>query len=542
MSAPTPILAPLGVPAPTAFDIDDRIGFFSPQGQAFYTSQRAGTIGRNFEAFPADFRQFQNNSAWGMGATLDWTSSLGTLTVIPAYRENHVDYRSYIPGFQIRETNTTEQTSFEARFATNEDRPLRALVGAFYFDEGTFGPSNSYVSNWNGQYDSNIRLSTESIALFGRLTYAITPDFRITAGGRQTWEDKSFSGQRVSYTRVCLAPACPAAPSLPFGTTPPPQTVTGPIAFNPTVLQVVVPINQNEQADFSRFTWRVGADWDVTPSNLLYASYETGFKSGGFFFSPANGSFRPETIEAFTLGSKNRFFDNRLTLNIELFHWRYRDQQISHLISIGGVPTFATENVGRATFTGFEFEARLAATANTTLTANVQYLDAEYDEFVYLQQNQSGVANPALFNGSGCPTTGFDAPSGNSFIVDCSGRRPPNAPEWTANFSAQQRVPLSFGTLVFDARARFQTGVLTGLEFLPVEYQDSYWLADAAVTFYSVGRRFHVGAYVNNMFDEAVQSQIFPTPRDQLLQRDHSSPAHLWTSRGLQFLTGTETS
>ena len=508
----TPILASQGVATATAFTIEDRIGFFSPEGQAFYTSQRAGTLGRNFYAFPAGFRQFQNNNAWGMSGTLDWTSSLGTLTIIPAYRENHLDYRSYSPGFQVRETNTTDQTSLEARFATNEDNALRALVGAFYFNEDTSGPSNSYVSNWNGQYDNSLRLNTESVALFGRLTYAITPDIRLTAGGRQTWEDKSFSGQRLSFTRICLAPACPTAPPLPFGTTPPPERVTGLISFAPPLLQTVLVINQNQQDDFSRFTWRLGADWDVTPQNLLYASYETGFKSGGFYFSPASGTYQPETIEAFTVGSKNRFFDNRLQVNLELFHWRYRDQQISHLINIGGVPTFATENVGRATFSGFEIEGRFAATPTTTLTANVQYLDAEYDEFIYLQQNQAGVANPALPNGSGCPTAGFDAASGNSFIVDCSGRRPPNAPKWTANFSAQQRIPLSFGDLVIDARAKYQTEVLTGLEFLPIEYQDSYWLVDAAVTFYSPGRRFSLGTFVNNLFDVAVQSQIFPTP------------------------------
>ncbi|MEC3947864.1 TonB-dependent receptor [Sphingobium sp. HWE2-09] len=513
----TPLLAPNGVSSTAAFSVDDRIGFFSPQGQAFYTSQRANTLQRNFSAFPAEFRQFQNNSTWGVAATLNWESAAGTLTLVPGHRETSLDYRSYTPGFQIRETSKSQQTTFEARFATPDTNPLRALAGFFYFDEGTKGPTGSYVSNWNGQYDANLKADTKSEALFGRLTYAVTPDIRFTVGARQTWEDKSFSGNRLSFTRICQGPPalCANAPGLPFGTTPPSQRVTMPIAFNPTVLQVVTPINANNQADFKKFTWRAGADWDMTSQNLLYASYETGFKAGGFYFSPGTGTYQPEEIEAFTLVSKNRFLDNRLQVNLELFHWHYRDQQISHLVTISGVPTFATENVGRATFKGLELETRFAATPTTMLGADLQYLDAKYNSFTFLQSNGSGIANPAIFNGTGCPTQGFDAPSGNSFRVNCSGQRPPNAPKWTLNLSGQQKVPLESGELVFDARAHYQSRTLIGLEFLPVETQPGYWLADAAITYNGPDRRFYISGFINNMFNETVKSQIFPTPGTQ---------------------------
>jgi iron complex outermembrane recepter protein len=510
----TPLRAPNGVENAATFDVDDRIGFFSPQGQAFYTSQPAGPLARNFAPFAADFRQFQDNSTWGISGTLNWESTLGTLTLVPGYRETSLDYLSYVPGFQVRETTKSEQTSFEARFATAEENPLRALAGFFYFDESTRSPATAYVSNWNGQYDANVKADTESVAVFGRLTYAVVPEFRVTVGARQTWEDKSFSGQRLSFTRICQGPpaACASAPSLPFGTTPPPQRVTMPIAFNPTVLQVVLPVNPDVEDEFNKFTWRAGADWDITPENLVYASFETGFKAGGFYFSPGSGTYAPETIKAFTLGSKNRFLDNRLQVNVELFHWRYKDQQISHLVTILGVPTFATENVGRATFKGFEIETRFAATPTTTLSFDLQYLDAKYNSFTYRQTNQSGLAIPTLFNGSGCPTAGFDAATNNSFIVDCSGRRPANAPEWSINIGGQQRIPVSFGEFVFDARAHYQTRTYVGLEFLPVEQQDSYWLVDSALTFHGPDRRYFVGAFVNNLFNETVKSQNFPTP------------------------------
>lgn len=520
----TPLLAPLGVANAATINVDDRIGYFSPAGQAFYTSQRAGTLGRNFSPFPAGFQQFQNNHWWGISSNISLDTGVGTLTVVPAYREGNLDYQSYTPGFQVRQVEKSNQKSVEARFATDEAKPLRALVGAFYFKENTTDPVESYASNWNAQYDNSLTLSTESKAIFGRLTYAVVPTIRFTVGARQTWEDKSFSGQRISLTRLCGLPPiqnCPVAPGLPFGTTPaaltgPGQVIVPPfgpapyggfpdVINTPQLVQTAVVINQNDQATFKRFTGRAGAEWDVTSANLLYASYETGFKAGGFYYSPTTGVFKPESIKAITVGSKNRFFDNKLQINLELFHWRYSNQQISHLVTIATVPTFATENVGRATFKGFELDTKLAATPTTTLTADVQYLDAKYDSFTYTQSNTNG----GFFNGTGCPSTSVTAAA---YVVDCSGQRPPFAPEWTVNLGVQQKIPVSFGEFVLDARTHYQSKSSVGLEFLPVEVNTSYWLADAALTYYAPKQRFFIGGYINNMFDQTVKSQIFPTP------------------------------
>jgi iron complex outermembrane receptor protein len=521
----TPLGAVNGVATPTTFNLDDRIGFLSPQGQAFYTGQRNTLLGRNFYAIPASQNPFQDNDYWGISATVDWETSIGTFTIIPAYREGSLDYRSYVPGFYIRQREETNQTSLEARFATSEEHPLRVLLGSFYFNDSATDPFVAYIHQSNGSFQNNIDLGTESVAVFGRLTYAVTPELRFSVGARQTWEEKSFTGNLLSVSRIC-APLpftnCPVAPQIPYdpfppALVPPGQVIVPPLgpppygglpdpAGSPALIQVATPIVADQRANWDRLTWRVAADWDVTPRNLLYVSYETGFKAGGFFFSADQGVYNPENIRALTIGSKNRFFDNRLQVNVELFHWRYRGQQISHLtFDSVGTPIFATENVGRASFKGVEVELRLAATDTTTLTADVQYLDARYSNFIYTTPNQNG----GFFNGTGCPNGAAPA---LVYTIDCSGRRPPNAPKWTINFGGQQRIPVSFGEFVIDARAHFQSQTLTGLEFLPVEYQDSHWLIDAAITYYAPQRRYYLGAFVNNMFDEAVLANTFPTP------------------------------
>ena len=535
----TPLAAVAGNPLPTNFRPEDRIGFLSPQGQAFYASQPNTLLGRTFT--PITLAPFQDNEFWGISSTIDWETSVGTLTVVPAYRESSIDYLNFMPGFFIRQQEETNQTSVEARFQTDQSNPLRLLVGAFYYDEQTNDPLVAYEhqSNVNIQTFS---LDTESQALFGRLTYAVTPEFRLTLGGRYTWEQKELEGLLQAASRVCVVPSsyfpayvpgCPTAQPIPYDlTVPAPDFVPfpgdGTITTPPSIINNLGA--NSRDASFEEFTYRLAADWDVGDQNLLYASYETGFKSGGFFFSSDAGIYRPEKIKAFTLGSKNRFFDNRLQLNAEAFYWRYRDQQISHLgLDSAGIAIFPTENVGKATFKGAEVEIQYLLTENTTLSADVQYLDGTYNDFVYTTPNLNG----GIGNGTGCPNGAAPAAV---YTVDCSGFRPPNAPKWTVNLGAQQVVPLgNGGDIVLDARTHFQTDTLTGLEFVPVEVQDDYWLADGAITYYAPERRYFVGAFVNNAFNEGVVSSTFPTPFSLFYSATLRPPRTYGIRAGLEF-------
>jgi iron complex outermembrane receptor protein len=106
---------------------------------------------------------------------------------------------------------------------------------------------------------------------------------------------------------------------------------------------------------------------------MLYTSIETGYRSGGF--SPATGyeTFSPEEITAYTVGSKNRFFDNQLELNVEAFYWEYKDQQVSHVaIDDNGDAANITENIGKSTIQGIEIQTSYLLTPTTLLRADVQ--------------------------------------------------------------------------------------------------------------------------------------------------------------------------
>lgn len=494
---------------PVDLGIDNRYGINSPEGQAFYHSLPNVLGGRNFLSV-AD-NQYQRNNFWGVSANLSYSTDAGTFTIIPAYRRSSLDNVSTTDGFWIYDREKNEQTSVEARYASPESNPLRLLVGAYYYNEDNHVPTY-LVNHQFDHYQAQFASTLDSYAGFARLTYALRDNVRVTGGIRYTHERKTLKANLQTIDRVCLAqyPNCPDAVPFPYDTAPIPVTrlpdgTIAPVPGADGTLQVGTEIAQDGAARFNRVTWRAGADWDITPRNLLYASFETGFKSGGFFLSGDEGVFKPETIKAWTLGSKNRFFDNRLQLNLEAFYWRYTDQQVSHLArDSAGTTIFATENVGRASFKGVELEAQFKPLRNTLLTADVLYLDARYKDFVYSVPNLG--APPA----SGCAV---GALVGNSYSVDCSGRRPPQAPVWTINLGAQQTVPLANdANIVLNVRTHYQSSSLTALDFVADEYQQGYWMSDAQLTYNAAGGRWYAAAFINNIENTTVMGNGWQLP------------------------------
>lgn len=491
---------------PIPLSVDNRYGIVSAQGQAFYSGQPNTLLGRDF--YPIDVNSFQRNNYWGVSSTIDWATPFADLTLLPAHRDGQLDYQNLAAGFFIRQQEHDKQNSVEARLATPEAQPLRGLLGLYYFDEDIKVPLAAFNHQSNASFQSMVT-STRSRAAFARLTYAIVPSIRLAAGGRYTKEDKDFSGKLTGPSRICVLPTCPNAQPFPYDVLTPaaPNFIPGPDGTITAPAFIDNSGVNSKHAAFSKATFRGGVDWDVGDRNLVYASYETGFKAGGFFFSTDSGVYKPEKISAWTLGSKNRFLDNRLQLNAEAFYWRYSDQQISHLgFDSAGIAIFPTENVGRATLQGAELDSEYLPAANTLLSADVQYLDARYDYFIYRKPNLNGGRG----NGTGCPNVGSP---GQFYTLNCSGEQPPNAPLWTLNLAVQQTMALgNGGKLVGNLRTHFQTDTLTGLEFTSIEVQHAYWTADASLTYNPPGDRYFVTGFVNNAFDRTVIAESFPPP------------------------------
>ncbi len=224
---------------------------------------------------------------------------------------------------------------------------------------------------------------------------------------------------------------------------------------------------------------------------------ETGYRSGGFSLAFGYETYAPEFITAYTIGSKNRFFDNRVQLNIEGFYWKYSDQQLTGGgLDRNGNPGFYTRNVGQSTIKGVEVEAQFLATDTTLINATVQYTDAVYDSFVYFQPGTVPGGN-VLVN---CPQTAVGA----EFRVDCSGKPAFNAPEWIVNLGVQQTVPLGSVKLVGAIDTQFKTERFTALQYLDPQLTPSSWTTNAQLTLAAEDDRWSITGFVRNIENERV--------------------------------------
>ena len=246
-------------------------------------------------------------------------------------------------------------------------------------------------------------------------------------------------------------------------------------------------------------TWRGAAEYDLTSTSLLYASVETGFRSGGFNTAvvldanaPIPQVYQPEYITAYTLGSKNRFFNNRVQLNVEAFWWKYRNEQVAHgTVDEINRPGSYTQNVGRSQIKGIEVEGRVLVTPTTQVSADVQYLHARNDNF------QFTVVGYPLTN-CAVASAGF-AGIFPLFSVNCSGLPAYNAPTLSLNLYWQQTVPLGDYKLVFTADTQYKTKRYTYFDFATEQVQRASWTTNVQVSFGPESGKWSIAGFVRNI-------------------------------------------
>lgn len=491
-----PVAANLFIPA--NLPLSD--GFYTTPAQTFRQTSTAGPAGRRVDALsPYPFRR--NNFA-GANAEITWQTDVGTLTVIPAYRNSKLNYLADAAAFIARTHEEDDQYSLEVRFAGKRIGIFDYTLGGYYFKESIDALQGIYVSAIASVFRD--KLHTESFAPFGRLTAHLSDALRLVGGIRYTHDRKTFAELGTTGTIACqvvtlAGPSCPAAPLFPFFNNFTDLTFPFPAAGQ---IPPVVPAGggaiaiRSERAQANRLgnqrvTWRAAAEYDLGPRSLLYASVETGFRSGGFSSAAGFETYDPEYITAYTIGSKNRLFDNRLQLNVEGFYWRYRDQQVNFVgPDINGVTANQTRNIGRSTIKGVDVETQFLLTPTTLLNAQVQYLDTENKDFVY---QTLGTPTPPIV---GCPVAAASATLVN---VDCSGFPAYNAPKWTVNLAAQQTIELGAVKLVLGADTQYKTKRYIAFQYLPQELQPGVWQSNAQITLASSADRWSISGFVQNI-------------------------------------------
>lgn len=494
--------------------LDPREGVYSDASQAYRTSTPFGPFGRLLNPL-APFPDV-DNEFYGANAEINWDTGAGTLTVIPAWRYAHLDYTSSAAAFIFDQLERIEQYSLEARFAGDRVGIFDYTIGGYYFDERIDSNTSLTISNTGNYIDQT--LTTESYAAFGRVTANLSDRVRLVGGLRYTHDDKGFDYAAIGAVISCQrftpfgAPNCPTAPFVPlFGADAQlgfPFPARGgapiPVFLNPGPPGPTNPLSHliirtdtffDRGLKKSKVTYRGAVEFDLAPRSLLYASYETGYRSGGFSAAAGFETYNPEYITAYTVGMKNRFLGNRIQLNLEGFWWDYTDQQVNFVgLDLNGRTANQTQNVGKSRIRGFEVDGRFLVTPTTLLSADVQYLDAKQKRFAY----SAGAGNPPL---TGCNVTFSSAATGATppYTIDCAGFQSYNSPKWTINLAGQQTVPLGDHRIVLSADTQYKSSQESGFAYLPQQRVESRWTSNAQVQFGPEDERWSIAAFVRNI-------------------------------------------
>lgn len=421
-----------------------------------------------------------------IGAQLNVDLGPATLAFIPAWRDVVVEALNYVPGFPFDRRETSSQQSYELRLGQESAR-LAWVAGLFYFEEDQ---TQAYElrSQPVQRLTVDTPLFTRSYAAFGEATFSLHETLRLIGGLRYTRDKKRQEG------------------------------------FTLTVLPAPGLIDNSGRRTFEDLSWRAGAEYDLGPENMLFATAATGYKAGGFFPSirAPDNSFAPEKITAYTLGSRNRFLADRLQLNLETFYWKYDDKQERFLgATPGSGAGLLTTNAGRATLYGASTDLLFRPTPNVTFRAAVEYLHTRYDSFVYQVYNPS--AGPFINSfppeGTGCalgpavPFTANDAVPAlrgdSTQSVDCSGQPLVRAPKWSGSIGYERAFDLGGGRrLVVGADGQFSSSQFLSPDFIRSGRDDGYFLLSASLTLQLPGG-LSLAGWARNIANEAVYTGGF---------------------------------
>jgi iron complex outermembrane recepter protein len=296
---------------------------------------------------------------------------------ILGYAPNGIDYD--------RSAGANKEWSVEAILTSKFDGPLNVLIGAIY-NKSISTQVDYYVATSGLDYASAVlafpsgsalaapffnsetaRYTLKGIAGFGEVYYQPTDELKLTVGLRYLKDDKFVRDRQVLLNTP-----------VPYGTTNALAALRNNVDANVGVAGVQE--FREESASFTRLTGRAVIDWkpelSFTDDTLIYASYSRGFKSGGInppfdaaLFPNAQKTFGPETINAFEVGTKNRFNDGKIQLNLTGFYYDYKDLQISSIVQ----RTSFNDNVN-ATIYGVELETLWKPVNNLILGATASYL------------------------------------------------------------------------------------------------------------------------------------------------------------------------
>jgi iron complex outermembrane recepter protein len=303
------------------------------------------------------------------------------------------------------EVDPSRQIAQELRLTSHDVGGLHWVGGAFYSglrsvwqEESanaavtSFGiPSGSYFTSYN-PYD------VHQTALFADGSYALADHWKIAAGMRWYTYHSAQHEQSWGYDAPFAVPS------------PPTLTTANDKGTNP----------------------RINISYEPTKTLNLYATAAKGFRPGGAnqiippsnlppHCTPGSLAFKPDSVWNYEIGEKAKFFDNRLTVNGDLYYIKWMGvQQVFTLVC--GYQYYNNAGDGRSF--GPELEVNAKLTKHLTLSASGTYTNSEitspsaaYQQYLSAQVTEPNGSHPCPPAPASCTSPILNIPKETGSVV-----------------------------------------------------------------------------------------------------------------------------
>ena len=280
-----------------------------------------------------------------------------------------------------------------------------------YYYFGTFGhAANNW---WTGDYMTN----SEDIAVFGEISFDVTDNFTITAGGR--WFEVKETRFNANGGQINLPNARPVPVFDCYSDAEMANWLNNGVAAAQKDFCFNEATANSKESDWVP---KVNASYKFDDDKLVYFTYSEGFRRGGvnaskqgpFSAGGALHEYTSDSIENFEVGFKSTWMDGSFRLNATFYHMIWKDVQIQVNDPTGTFFALGIVNLAEAEIDGVEAHFEWLPAENWNFSGNLGFNDAALSEDI--------------------PDVGFG-------VALDKGERMPLMAKWKTSLSAEYTVP-----------------------------------------------------------------------------------------------------
>lgn len=442
----------------------------------------------------------QSGTSYGFSGQVDAKLGDHTLTSISAYRSYRSTFRftdnDSVPvnRLNVNESpNNIRNYSQELRLTSPTGGFADYILGLYYFDSKLDG-TNTQLGNVLADLPPSLcplaaaglpailcqrpvgqvqttDVNTTSYAAFGNATLHFSPAIRVLLGARYGREEVD------ARTTGRLAPGA----------------ITSILSTAPI----------NGEADDTYFSYRTGAQFDLTRDVMFYGTYTRGYKGPAVNDQTGTGRapvlIRPEIPYASEIGVKGNAFNGRLTASLAAYHTVVHDFQAQFYDPDLGA--FIVGNAPRLKVEGASLNIIGRPLRALTLNLGMLYNDAKYGAgyFVACAQGQTAA--------QGCVTL----PTGAK-VDDAGGNRLTGAPRWKVNAFGEYTARLNDVETFVQAEMVYTSRINFEAAYSPIATNAPAAIFGGRIGVRTSDDRYGVSFFARNIFDVYRPLVRFATP------------------------------